>query len=184
MHSPVFLPSFSISLRMFKSLYSYQNYEFRGEIKFLYPFENKITSCMISKDNGSFIEPVNQRGQVYDCCGRAYRLSVPTERSPVPASFHCGGGKPGSGTGDFSRGMMYESGCRKCFPMMFSRLILTTITDRRINVPRSSSAPLRLAPRVLDVGLSCARVQAAVIVSRTASIVQELVQIGLDVLGL
>lgn len=37
---------------------------------------------------------------------------------------------------------------------------------------------------VLDVGLSCARFHAAIIVSQTASVVEDLVQIGLDDLSL
>lgn len=54
-------------------------------------------------------------------------------RSDVPGSLHCGGGKSrGDGGGLFSGGLMYDSGCRKCFAMMFSRLILGMIKDRWI----------------------------------------------------
>lgn len=71
-------------------------------------------------------------------------VSVPGERSAVPGSLHCGGGKSSGGSGFFSCGMMKDSGCRKCFPMMFSRFILRTIKDGRIHlmlfVPSSRAA--------------------------------------------
>lgn len=69
-------------------------------------------------------------------------VSVLGERSAVPGSLHCGGGK--SSGGFFSCGMMKDSGCRKCFPMMFSRFILRMIKDGRIHlmffVPSSRAA--------------------------------------------
>lgn len=73
-------------------------------------------------------------------------VSVFGERSAVPGSLHCGGGKYSGGGGVFSRGMM-NSGCRKFFPMIFSRFILRMIKDRRIHlmffVPSSQAASTR-----------------------------------------
>lgn len=52
------------------------------------------------------------------------------------------------------------------------------------SVVRPSSALERLRPRILDVGLSCARLHATIIVRQTASVAEDLVQISLDDLSL
>lgn len=104
-------------------------------------------------------------------------------RSDVPGSLHCGGGKSsGDGGGLFSGGVMYDSGCRKCFAMMFSRLILGMMMMGGF-ILMLCFVPVRLGPRLLDVGLrwaSFGRFHDAVIVGWNASVVDHLIKVGLD----
>lgn len=102
-------------------------------------------------------------------------VSVLGGRSAVPGSLHCDGGKSSGGGGFVSCGMMYDSGCRKCFPMMFSRFILRMIKDSF-----DVLCPLQSSPHILDVRLSFGRFHDVFIAGWTTFVVDDLVQFRLD----
>lgn len=88
------------------------------------------------------------------------------------------------------RGLLLRDDVRLGLPEVFPDDVLEVNPENNhrrahsVNVLRSSSTLVRLGSHVLDVGLSCARFHAAIIVSQTASVVEDLVQIGLDDLSL
>lgn len=64
--------------------------------------------------------------------------------------------------------------------MMFSRFILRTTRESSFEVLLSLSPSVRLRQHVLDVGLSFGRFHAVFTAGWTASVVDDLVQVGLD----